>query len=147
MTILSCKLSVICYYQLIIKYAGVVAGVFYCGSTALTKPLKKLCQEFSLNSSTRFHFHKENFQFSYFTMAKLQQAHTLFIYLFFIYLKMFLFLLLVLYIQKRIGICTKQVKSLNQNFYEVHICARFTLQPCFLAFLLLLLLAFKLLSC
>ncbi|CAK9184830.1 unnamed protein product [Ilex paraguariensis] len=36
-------------------------GVFYCGSPTLTKPLKKLCQEFSLNSSTRFHFHKENF--------------------------------------------------------------------------------------
>ncbi|KAL4610343.1 hypothetical protein ACB092_08G044300 [Castanea dentata] len=38
-----------------------VIGVFYCGSTVLTKSLKKLCQEFSLNSSTRFHFHKENF--------------------------------------------------------------------------------------
>ncbi|XP_010033187.2 putative respiratory burst oxidase homolog protein H [Eucalyptus grandis] len=36
-------------------------GVFYCGSPTLTKPLKKLCQEFSLNSSTRFQFHKENF--------------------------------------------------------------------------------------
>ncbi|XP_030447654.2 putative respiratory burst oxidase homolog protein H [Syzygium oleosum] len=36
-------------------------GVFYCGSPTLTKPLKKLCQEFSLDSSTRFHFHKENF--------------------------------------------------------------------------------------
>lgn len=36
-------------------------GVFYCGSNTLTKSLKKLCQEFSLNSSTRFHFHKENF--------------------------------------------------------------------------------------
>ncbi|KAI8015586.1 hypothetical protein LOK49_LG05G01154 [Camellia lanceoleosa] len=36
-------------------------GVFYCGSPMLTKPIKKLCQEFSLNSSTRFHFHKENF--------------------------------------------------------------------------------------
>ncbi|KAL8516150.1 hypothetical protein ACS0TY_014715 [Phlomoides rotata] len=36
-------------------------GVFYCGSPALTKPLMKLCQEFTMNSSTRFHFHKENF--------------------------------------------------------------------------------------
>ncbi|KAG2673645.1 hypothetical protein I3760_13G101300 [Carya illinoinensis] len=36
-------------------------GVFYCGSPTLTKPIKKLCQEFSLNSSTRFNFHKENF--------------------------------------------------------------------------------------
>ncbi|KAK9280383.1 hypothetical protein L1049_014072 [Liquidambar formosana] len=36
-------------------------GVFYCGSPTLTKPLKRLCQEFSLNTATRFHFHKENF--------------------------------------------------------------------------------------
>ncbi|KAK2985568.1 hypothetical protein RJ640_025001 [Escallonia rubra] len=36
-------------------------GVFYCGSATLTKPLKKLCHEFSLDTSTRFHFHKENF--------------------------------------------------------------------------------------
>nr|ASN77884.1 pollen NADPH oxidase [Olea europaea subsp. europaea]ASN77885.1 pollen NADPH oxidase [Olea europaea subsp. europaea] len=36
-------------------------GVFYCGSPTLTKPLKQLCQELSLTSSTRFHFHKENF--------------------------------------------------------------------------------------
>ncbi|XP_050229718.1 putative respiratory burst oxidase homolog protein J [Mercurialis annua] len=36
-------------------------GVFYCGSATLAKPLKKLCQEFSLHSTTRFHFHKENF--------------------------------------------------------------------------------------
>ncbi|XP_030525870.1 putative respiratory burst oxidase homolog protein H [Rhodamnia argentea] len=36
-------------------------GVFYCGSSTLTKPLRKLCQELSLDSSTRFQFHKENF--------------------------------------------------------------------------------------
>ncbi|KAK6935953.1 Ferric reductase transmembrane component-like domain [Dillenia turbinata] len=36
-------------------------GVFYCGSPVLTKQLKDLCHEFSLNSSTRFTFHKENF--------------------------------------------------------------------------------------
>ncbi|KAL2569554.1 hypothetical protein AAZV13_18G134500 [Glycine max] len=36
-------------------------GVFYCGSPTLTKTLKELCLEFSLNSSTRFQFHKENF--------------------------------------------------------------------------------------
>lgn len=36
-------------------------GVFYCGSAALTQTLKKLCQEFSLSTTTRFHFHKENF--------------------------------------------------------------------------------------
>ncbi|CAL0302723.1 unnamed protein product [Lupinus luteus] len=36
-------------------------GVFYCGSPTLTKTLMNLCKEFSLNSSTRFQFHKENF--------------------------------------------------------------------------------------
>ncbi|KAF8006612.1 hypothetical protein BT93_K0806 [Corymbia citriodora subsp. variegata] len=36
-------------------------GVFYCGSSALTKTLKKLCQELSIESSTRFQFHRENF--------------------------------------------------------------------------------------
>uniref|UniRef100_A0A9I9DM20 Respiratory burst oxidase homolog protein H n=1 Tax=Cucumis melo TaxID=3656 RepID=A0A9I9DM20_CUCME len=36
-------------------------GVFYCGSATLTQTLRKLCQEFSLSSTTRFHFHKENF--------------------------------------------------------------------------------------
>ncbi|XP_022731096.1 putative respiratory burst oxidase homolog protein H [Durio zibethinus] len=36
-------------------------GVFYCGSATLTKVLKKLCHEFSLETSTRFQFHKENF--------------------------------------------------------------------------------------
>lgn len=36
-------------------------GVFYCGSSTLTKPLKKLCYKFSLETSTRFQFHKENF--------------------------------------------------------------------------------------
>ncbi|KAM7496661.1 hypothetical protein LguiA_021075 [Lonicera macranthoides] len=36
-------------------------GVFYCGSPTLTKPLRNLCQEFTVNSTTRFHFHKENF--------------------------------------------------------------------------------------
>ncbi|WJX76348.1 NAD(P)H oxidase (H2O2-forming) [Trifolium repens] len=36
-------------------------GVFYCGSATLTKTLKDLCQDFSLNTSTRFQFHKENF--------------------------------------------------------------------------------------
>ncbi|KAF7845499.1 putative respiratory burst oxidase-like protein H [Senna tora] len=36
-------------------------GVFYCGSPTLTKTLKTLCHEFSLDTSTRFTFHKENF--------------------------------------------------------------------------------------
>ncbi|RRT79338.1 hypothetical protein BHE74_00050589, partial [Ensete ventricosum] len=36
-------------------------GVFYCGSPTLTKQLRDLSQEFSYNTTTRFHFHKENF--------------------------------------------------------------------------------------
>ncbi|KAL3849703.1 hypothetical protein ACJIZ3_011585 [Penstemon smallii] len=36
-------------------------GVFYCGSRILTKSLRKLCHEFSMNSTSRFQFHKENF--------------------------------------------------------------------------------------
>ncbi|KAL1817153.1 hypothetical protein ACET3Z_019727 [Daucus carota] len=36
-------------------------GVFYCGSATLTKPLRDLCEEFTLETSTRFEFHKENF--------------------------------------------------------------------------------------
>ncbi|XP_061963966.1 putative respiratory burst oxidase homolog protein H [Populus nigra] len=36
-------------------------GVFYCGSALLVKTLRELCQEFTLDSSTRFQFHKENF--------------------------------------------------------------------------------------
>ncbi|XP_020113878.1 putative respiratory burst oxidase homolog protein H [Ananas comosus] len=36
-------------------------GVFYCGSPTLTKHLRDLAKEFSHTTSTRFHFHKENF--------------------------------------------------------------------------------------
>ncbi|KAL5202127.1 hypothetical protein ABZP36_013079 [Zizania latifolia] len=36
-------------------------GVFYCGSPTLTKTLKDLSLEFSQTTTTRFHFHKENF--------------------------------------------------------------------------------------
>ncbi|KAF3787287.1 hypothetical protein EJ110_NYTH23532 [Nymphaea thermarum] len=36
-------------------------GVFYCGNPTLTGTLRKLCQEFSHSTTTRFHFHKENF--------------------------------------------------------------------------------------
>jgi hypothetical protein len=36
-------------------------GVFYCGSPTLTKTLKDLAIEFSHTTTTRFHFHKENF--------------------------------------------------------------------------------------
>ncbi|KAJ4979313.1 hypothetical protein NE237_010093 [Protea cynaroides] len=36
-------------------------GVFYCGPPTGSKELKPLCKEFSHTSTTRFHFHKENF--------------------------------------------------------------------------------------
>ncbi|PKA63283.1 Putative respiratory burst oxidase like protein H [Apostasia shenzhenica] len=36
-------------------------GVFYCGPPTLTKQLRDLSHEFSHNTTTRFHFHKENF--------------------------------------------------------------------------------------
>ncbi|KAK9154171.1 hypothetical protein Sjap_001651 [Stephania japonica] len=36
-------------------------GVFYCGAPALTKQLKKLCNQFSYTTTTQFSFHKENF--------------------------------------------------------------------------------------
>ncbi|XP_066314372.1 putative respiratory burst oxidase homolog protein H isoform X2 [Miscanthus floridulus] len=36
-------------------------GVFYCGSPTLTKTLRDLSIEFSSTTTTRFHFHKENF--------------------------------------------------------------------------------------
>ncbi|XP_015158887.1 putative respiratory burst oxidase homolog protein H isoform X2 [Solanum tuberosum] len=49
------------FAQLTATHPSSRIGVFYCGSPTLTKPLKRLCQEFSLNSSTRFNFHKENF--------------------------------------------------------------------------------------
>ncbi|KAL2336628.1 hypothetical protein Fmac_011074 [Flemingia macrophylla] len=49
------------FAQLASAHQSCRIGVFYCGSPTLTKVLKNLCQEFSLNSSTRFQFHKENF--------------------------------------------------------------------------------------
>ncbi|KAI3782389.1 hypothetical protein L2E82_12434 [Cichorium intybus] len=36
-------------------------GVFYCGAQTLVKPLESLAKELSLETSTRFDFHKENF--------------------------------------------------------------------------------------
>ncbi|CAI9105251.1 OLC1v1004135C1 [Oldenlandia corymbosa var. corymbosa] len=49
------------FSQLANKHPSSRIGVFYCGSSSLAKPLKRLCQEFSLETSTRFLFHKENF--------------------------------------------------------------------------------------
>ncbi|CAA7392805.1 unnamed protein product [Spirodela intermedia] len=36
-------------------------GVFYCGPPTLTNQLRVLAQEFSHSTTSRFHFHKENF--------------------------------------------------------------------------------------
>ncbi|CAH8380782.1 unnamed protein product [Eruca vesicaria subsp. sativa] len=49
------------FSELSSKHEASRIGVFYCGSPALVRPLNSLCQEFSLESSTRFTFHKENF--------------------------------------------------------------------------------------
>ncbi|CAD5335392.1 unnamed protein product [Arabidopsis thaliana] len=49
------------FSELSSKHEACRIGVFYCGSPTLVRPLKELCQEFSLESSTRFTFHKENF--------------------------------------------------------------------------------------
>ncbi|XP_024967933.1 putative respiratory burst oxidase homolog protein H [Cynara cardunculus var. scolymus] len=43
------------------RHASAKIGVFYCGSQTLTKPLRELSKEFSIETSTRFDFHKENF--------------------------------------------------------------------------------------
>ncbi|KAL0875712.1 hypothetical protein Bca101_025417 [Brassica carinata] len=49
------------FSELSSKHEACRIGVFYCGSPTLVRPLRDLCQEFSLESSTRFTFHKENF--------------------------------------------------------------------------------------
>ncbi|KAF3627276.1 Respiratory burst oxidase -like protein A [Capsicum annuum] len=43
------------------KYPYSTVGVFYCGLPALAKDLKKLSQELTYKTSTRFEFHKEYF--------------------------------------------------------------------------------------
>ncbi|KAL3735246.1 hypothetical protein ACJRO7_024387 [Eucalyptus globulus] len=49
------------FSEIAMRHKSSRIGVFYCGSSVLTKTLRKLCQELSLESSTRFQFHKENF--------------------------------------------------------------------------------------
>ncbi|CAH9130289.1 unnamed protein product [Cuscuta epithymum] len=49
------------FSRMVAAYPSSRVGVFYCGSPTLTKSLQRLCHEFSLNTSTRFNFHKENF--------------------------------------------------------------------------------------
>ncbi|KAJ6407328.1 hypothetical protein OIU84_010768 [Salix udensis] len=43
------------------KHPFGTVGVFYCGMPVLAKELKKLCQELSHKTTTRFEFHKEYF--------------------------------------------------------------------------------------
>lgn len=38
-----------------------VAGVFYCGAHGLVGELRRLSQDFSRKTETKFDFHKENF--------------------------------------------------------------------------------------
>ncbi|XP_044466376.1 putative respiratory burst oxidase homolog protein H [Mangifera indica] len=49
------------FNQLASDHDSARIGVFYCGSATLTKTLKDLCAEFTLETPTRFEFHKENF--------------------------------------------------------------------------------------
>ncbi|KAL5764229.1 hypothetical protein ACOSP7_016579 [Xanthoceras sorbifolium] len=49
------------FNQMATDHPAARIGVFYCGSATLTKTLRELCQEFSLETATRFEFHKENF--------------------------------------------------------------------------------------
>ncbi|KAK1320791.1 hypothetical protein QJS10_CPA03g01382 [Acorus calamus] len=49
------------YSELASTHKSSRIGVFYCGPPTLTKQLKELSKEFSHSTTTRFHFHKENF--------------------------------------------------------------------------------------
>ncbi|XP_050219124.1 respiratory burst oxidase homolog protein E [Mercurialis annua] len=49
------------FSRIAIKHPFAKVGVFYCGMPVLAKELKKLCQELSHKTSTRFEFHKEYF--------------------------------------------------------------------------------------
>nr|XP_043620155.1 putative respiratory burst oxidase homolog protein H [Erigeron canadensis] len=49
------------FHNLAKTHEGAKIGVFYCGARALTRQLRNLCKEFSLQNTTRFDFHKENF--------------------------------------------------------------------------------------
>lgn len=44
-----------------VNHANQRVGVFYCGAPGLTGELRRLAQEFSRKTSTKFDFHKENF--------------------------------------------------------------------------------------
>ncbi|XP_007030987.2 PREDICTED: respiratory burst oxidase homolog protein B [Theobroma cacao] len=44
-----------------VNHANQRVGVFYCGAPGLTGELRRLAQDFSRKTSTKFDFHKENF--------------------------------------------------------------------------------------
>ncbi|KAJ6305922.1 hypothetical protein OIU78_021287 [Salix suchowensis] len=44
-----------------VNYPDQRVGVFYCGAPGLTGELRRLAQDFSRKTSTKFDFHKENF--------------------------------------------------------------------------------------
>ncbi|XP_009769453.1 respiratory burst oxidase homolog protein E [Nicotiana tabacum] len=49
------------FKRIALKHPYSTVGVFYCGMPVLAKELKKLSQELTYKTSTRFEFHKENF--------------------------------------------------------------------------------------
>ncbi|KAK9099577.1 hypothetical protein Syun_026622 [Stephania yunnanensis] len=49
------------FTKIALKHPYSTVGVFYCGMPVLAKELKKLAQELSYKTSTRFEFHKEYF--------------------------------------------------------------------------------------
>ncbi|KAK1584283.1 hypothetical protein Q3G72_031540 [Acer saccharum] len=44
-----------------LRHTNERVGVFYCGAPGLTGELRRLAQDFSRNTTTKFDFHKENF--------------------------------------------------------------------------------------
>lgn len=49
------------YKRVAVNHTEQRVGVFYCGAPGLTGELKRLAQDFSHKTSTKFDFHKENF--------------------------------------------------------------------------------------
>ncbi|KAH7522857.1 hypothetical protein ACOSP7_008923 [Xanthoceras sorbifolium] len=49
------------YKHVALKHTDEKVGVFYCGAPGLTGELRRLAQDFSRKTTTKFDFHKENF--------------------------------------------------------------------------------------
>ncbi|KAL8208595.1 hypothetical protein R6Q57_008007 [Mikania cordata] len=49
------------FSTLVTNHDSARVGVFYCGSPTLVKPLESIAKEYTVETSTRFEFHKENF--------------------------------------------------------------------------------------